>query len=252
MNGYDGTVSCHPPGTILSRRKILTLFGAVGTGLFAVGLSRRGLLQSQPNQPASLPACIVRPVQTEGPYFIDDQLNRSDIRFDTTDRLVNGAPLQLTLHVSQLQSNACIPASEAIVDIWHCDAQGIYSDVADPNFSTIGQHFLRGYQVTDSNGIVQFTTIYPGWYPGRTSHIHFKVRLNRSTGQNYEFTSQLYFDDSITDRIYTQAAYANRGGRRVRNAEDRIFRDGGDQLLLTITETEQGYAARFDLGLQIS
>ncbi len=85
----------------------------------------------------------------------------------------------------------------AIVDIWHCDAAGVYSDATDPGFNTVGKKFLRGYQVTDANGGVQFTTIYPGWYRGRTVHIHFKVRAKAKSGQSYEFTSQLYFDDAI-------------------------------------------------------
>ncbi|MCL5996535.1 MAG: intradiol ring-cleavage dioxygenase [Chloroflexi bacterium] len=200
-----------------------------------------------------LPTCIVSPEQTEGPYFVDDQLNRADIRSDPSDGSVKeGAPLQLTLRVSQANSNGCQPLAGAIVDIWHCDALGVYSDVTDPGFNTVGKKFLRGYQVTDANGTVQFTTIYPGWYQGRTVHIHFKIRADSAAGQSYEFTSQLYFDDSITDQVHAQAPYASKGQRTIRNAGDGIFRNGGNQLLLSPTVAGQGYAATFDVGLQMA
>jgi protocatechuate 3,4-dioxygenase beta subunit len=105
--------------------------------------------------------------------------------------------------------------------------------------------------VTDANGTVRFTTIYPGWYLGRTVHIHFKVRADSKSGQSHEFTSQLYFDDSITDQVHTQAPYAKKGQHTLRNNGDGIFRNGGDQLLLSLTRAKQGYAATFDIGLLI-
>jgi protocatechuate 3,4-dioxygenase beta subunit len=103
--------------------------------------------------------------------------------------------------------------------------------------------------VTDSNGNAQFTTIYPGWYPGRTVHIHFKIRTGSDVGQSYEFTSQLYFDDAVTDQVQAQAPYASKG-RRQKNANDGIFQNGGDQLLLVLTKNNQGYTATFNIGLQ--
>jgi protocatechuate 3,4-dioxygenase beta subunit len=201
----------------------------------------------------TIPSCVVRPEQTEGPYFVDDKLNRSDIRPDPSDGSVKaGVPLQLRFNVSQVSSNGCTPLSGATVDIWHCDALGIYSDVTDPSFSTVGKKFLRGYQVTDANGTVQFTTIYPGWYQGRTVHIHFKIRTAATSGKSSEFTSQLYFDDSISDKVHAQAPYASKGQRTLKNTGDGIFRGGGDQLLLTLVEANQGYAATFDIGLQMT
>ncbi|MBW4574252.1 MAG: intradiol ring-cleavage dioxygenase [Aphanothece sp. CMT-3BRIN-NPC111] len=246
---------------LLNRREALALFRVAGTAMLVIFIPRKfssaQASSSVPAQasstanPTKLPGCVVSPQQTEGPYFVDEKLNRSDIRFDPSDNSVkDGVPLQLTLRVSQVSSNGCLPLAGASVDVWHCDAVGIYSGVTDRSSSTVGKKFLRGYQVTDANGTVRFTTIYPGWYPGRTVHIHFKVRTNATSGQNYEFTSQLYFDDSITDRVYVQAPYASKGQRRQKNTEDRIFRDGGEQLLLTLTETSQGYAATFDIGLQ--
>ena len=124
-----------------------------------------------------MPDCVVRPELTEGPYFVDEKINRSDIRTDTTTNAVSaGVPLVLTFLVSQIGSSACTPLQGAQVDIWHCDALGVYSDVSGNS-----GNFLRGYQVTDANGQAQFTTIYPGWYRGRAVHIHFKIR---TTGTN--------------------------------------------------------------------
>ncbi|MEA5504302.1 intradiol ring-cleavage dioxygenase [Halotia wernerae UHCC 0503] len=242
----------HQLGRILTRREALALFRAAGTAIFVVGCIPRKSNSTQALTVSSTPACVVSPEQTEGPYFVDEKLNRSDIRFDPADGAVKeGVPLQLTLHVSQVGSNGCTPLVSAIVDVWHCDALGIYSDVTDRSFSTVGKKFLRGYQVTDAKGNVQFTTIYPGWYQGRTVHIHFKVRTNRTSGQSYEFTSQLYFDDTISDRVYTQAPYASKGQRTQKNANDGIFQGGGEQMLLKLTKNEQGYAATFDVGLQM-
>ncbi|MEA5623228.1 intradiol ring-cleavage dioxygenase [Nostoc sp. UHCC 0251] len=248
----------------LTRRRALALFKAAGTAILVVGCIPRksSSTQAQPSvavsvsstvESATLPACIVSPEQTEGPYFVDEKLNRSDIRSDPVDGSVKeGIPLQLTLHVSQVGSNGCTPLVGAIVDIWHCDALGVYSDVTDRSFNTVGKKFLRGYQITDAKGNVQFVTIYPGWYQGRTVHIHFKVRTNGISGQGYEFTSQLYFDDAISDRVYTQAPYASKGQRTQKNADDGIFADGGEQMLLKLTKNGQGYAATFDVGLQMA
>lgn len=229
----------------MSRREALTLLGASGT----VVLAGRVNAQSR----SKLPDCIVTPEQTEGPYFVDERLNRSDIRVDPSDGSVTpGVPLALALRVSSVQSAGCTPLVEAVVDVWHCDAAGVYSDVADRRFSTAGKRFLRGYQITDANGGVQFITIYPGAYPGRTVHIHFKIRAKARSGRGYELTSQLYFDDSITDRVLAVEPYAMRGKRRLRNEEDGIFRDGGRELMLSLVEGARGYAGTFDVGLQMA
>ncbi|HEY9695371.1 MAG TPA: intradiol ring-cleavage dioxygenase [Oculatellaceae cyanobacterium] len=205
------------------------------------------------NANATTPNCIVRPQQTEGPYFIDEKINRSDIRSDLSDGAVKpGVPLRLIFHVSQIDNRSCTPLSNATVDIWHCDAMGSYSDVSDRRFSTVGQKFLRGYQVTDANGTVEFLTIYPGWYPGRTVHIHFKIRTDSASQGSYEFTSQLYFDDSLTDQIHAQTPYAAKGQRTINNDRDGIFQDNGEQLMLQVTKDAQGYMGTFGIGLQMS
>jgi len=162
-----------------------------------------------------------------------------------------GALLQLAFTVSRVTNGACTPLTGAHIDIWHCDGLGLYSDVTDPRFDTVGQKFLRGYQVTDPSGRAQFTTIYPGWYQGRAVHIHFKIRTNPSSAQGHEFISQLYFDDALTDRVHALAPYASKGQRTVRNTGDGIFRRGGQQLMLAVAERDQEYAATFDIGLQL-
>jgi protocatechuate 3,4-dioxygenase beta subunit len=111
----------------------------------------------------TVPACVVRPEVTEGPYYVDVDLVRSDIRSDTTTNQVKaGAPLVLTFNVSQVSASSCTPFEGATVEIWHCDAAGQYSGVSDPGFNTAGQNWLRGAQVTDAKGVATFTTIYPG------------------------------------------------------------------------------------------
>ena len=168
-----------PEGRILTRRETLALLGS--SSLFL--LSRGALRAAAP----ATPGCIARPEQTEGPYFVDEALDRSDIRSDPADGSVTpGARLDLTLNVSRIAKGACVPLAGAIVDLWHCDALGVYSDVRDPHFDTTGKKFLRGFQATDTNGAARFTTIYPGWYPGRAVHIHFKVRTapKKAAGTN--------------------------------------------------------------------
>jgi protocatechuate 3,4-dioxygenase beta subunit len=111
---------------------------------------------------------------------------------------------------------------------------------------------LRGYQVTNTSGIAEFLTIYPGWYPGRAVHIHFKVRGDSSSRRGFDFTSQLYFDESITDEIHKLAPYNAKGRRATTNDNDFAFRRGGKQLMPAVTKDAQGYTAKFDVGLQIT
>jgi protocatechuate 3,4-dioxygenase beta subunit len=234
---------------LLKRRELLGFLG--GTVGFSMVGGLRGL--SQPVAAQVTPSCVVKPEQTEGPYFVDEKLHRSDLRSDPSDGSVRpGLPLWLAFQVSETNGSACQPLRGAIVDVWHCDALGVYSDVADPRFSTLGKKFLRGYQVTNVNGIVRFLTIYPGWYSGRTVHIHFKIRTNLASGRSSEFTSQLYFDDAVTDQVYAQSPYAAKGQRTVRNNQDGIFQDGGEQLLLPLTKYARGYMAKFAIGLSNS
>lgn len=197
--------------------------------------------------------CVAKPEMTEGPYFVDEKLNRSDVRSDTsTGAVKEGASLVLTFLVSQLTSNACTPLKDAQVDIWHCDAAGMYSDINDPSGSTVGHNYLRGYQLTDASGKAAFTTIYPGWYSGRAVHIHFKVRTTGTNGAAYEFTSQLFFDDTLSDKVFAQAPYAAKGTRNTRNSNDSIYRNRGTQMLLAPTQAYGGYNATFSVALDLS
>jgi protocatechuate 3,4-dioxygenase beta subunit len=237
-----------PVGRVLTRREALAVLGV--SGLALLGRTTPGLAWPTTGRPA--PGCVVRPEQTAGPYFVDEKLNRSDIRADPKSGVVKeGTPLALTIALSRLDQGACAPLAGAHVDIWHCDAAGVYSDVEDPGFNTLGQRFLRGYQITDARGEAGFRTIYPGWYAGRTVHIHFKVRTDPGGERGHEFTSQLYFDDELTSQVHSKAPYAAKGKRRDRNADDEIFARGGGQLLLAPTGAGEGYAARFDVGLVV-
>jgi hypothetical protein len=169
-----------PVGRLPNRREALQALAGAGAAVALVGcgIGSSSTAQATATTSASTstsgatPACVARPALTERPYFVDERLNRSDIRSDPADGSIRqGALLALTFRVSAL-TNACAPLGGASVDVWHCDALGVYSDVTDPSSSTVGKKFLRGYQVTDSAGVAQFTTIYPGWYQGRAVHIH--------------------------------------------------------------------------------
>ncbi len=224
---------------------------ATSTATQATSAQATGTVTAVTEAAATMPSCVVSPELTEGPYFVDEMLNRSDIRSDPSDGSVKeGMPLEITMLVSQVGSG-CTPLAGAQVDIWHCDALGDYSDTQDPNWNTVGQKFLRGYQVTDSSGMVKFTTIYPGWYRGRAVHIHFKIRTNPGSNQGYEFTSQFFFDDTLTDQVHTQEPYASKGQRDLRNSGDGIYQQSGGQTLLTLVQSGDGYKTTFDIGMQI-
>jgi protocatechuate 3,4-dioxygenase beta subunit len=235
----------------LSRRELLKL-GIGSAGALAAGMLGRTLSSPPPaSAAAASPGCVVRPEQTEGPYFVDEKLNRSDIRIDPSDRSIRpGAPLRLEFQVSRVAGSACTPLADAMVDVWHCDALGVYSDVRDPRFDTRGKKFLRGYQITDAAGIAAFQTIYPGWYEGRAVHIHFKIRTSAGAGRVQEFTSQIYFDEAVNEEVFTQPPYAAKSGRRVANDADFLFRRGGKELLLRPVKGARGYAGVFAIGLR--
>ena len=241
MHDYD-----HQTGRILSRREALALLGTAGAAMLA-GRST----WSCAAEPAL--SCVASPEQTEGPYFVDERLNRSDIRADPADGSAReGVPLTLRLVISSVAGGRCAALAGATVDLWHCDAAGVYSDARDPGFNTVGKKFLRGYQVTDADGGVRFTTVYPGWYDGRTVHMHFKVRGPAGARRGYDFTSQLYFDDALTDRVYARSPYARRGRRTVRNGGDGLFRDGGSRMILPVVGSDAGCAASFSVGLRLA
>lgn len=241
----------------VSRRAALGALGAAA--LAAPHALTAGIVET--TRPAHVgtgfwPDCVVTPAQMEGPYFVDEKLERVDIRSDPTDGTVStGLPLRLRMGVHRVDGTACAPITGAHVDVWQCDAAGIYAGVVDTQglFDTRAKKFLRGYQVSNARGVVEFQTIYPGWYPGRTPHIHFKVRLYAGAQKSFEFTSQLYFDDAITDRIYAQAPYNTKGDRSTRNNRDGIFqRENGPQLLFRLSEARGEWTGEFDIGLRLT
>jgi protocatechuate 3,4-dioxygenase beta subunit len=237
----------------LTRRKAVAALGAGAVLAVAGGRARYALAAGDKTSGAL--RCVVTPKQTEGPYFVDEKLARSHIRSDPADGSVQaGVPLRLAFNVSRVGGGACAPLAGAVVDIWHCDALGNYSDVkdGDARFDTRGRKFLRGYQVTDAGGNVEFLTIYPGWYEGRAIHIHFKIRSDLKGATHYAFTSQVYFDEAVTRQVMAQGPYAGKHGSAMKNADDEIFQDGGKYLMLQLTKDVQGYAGRFDIGLKIA
>jgi protocatechuate 3,4-dioxygenase beta subunit len=198
------------------------------------------------------------PQQTEGPYFVDGMPNRSDIRSDTSDGSVEqGIPLRLVIHVYNVDNGSCVPLRGAKVDIWHANSQGIYSAVKD--MGTTDKNFLRGYQVTDNNGSVEFTAIYPGWYEGRAIHIHDKVRTFNGSEKTLEWTSQLYFNNSINQQVHKQIPYSNHGPPQTTNEEDMIYtgasmdgltqENSGEQLMVNFTKQGSSYLGTFNIVL---
>jgi protocatechuate 3,4-dioxygenase beta subunit len=199
------------------------------------------------------------PQQTEGPYFVDGIPNRSDIRSDPSDGSVQqGIPLHFVIHVFDVDNGSCIPLKGARIDIWHANSHGIYSAIKD--LGTTGKKFLRGYQTTDNNGTARFTTIYPGWYQGRTIHIHDKVRIFNGLEKTLEWTSQLYFNNSINQQIHTQPPYSHHGPPQTMNEEDGIYTgaspDGlvqtnsGEHLMLHLAKQRQSYIGTFNIVLK--
>jgi protocatechuate 3,4-dioxygenase beta subunit len=200
---------------------------------------------------------IASPSLTEGPYFVDEDLNRADIRNDPADGSTRaGVPLVLRINVSKLMNCNRVPLTGAYVDIWHCDAAGLYSNVAQQ--STVGKRFLRGYLPTDRHGNVEFITVYPGWYQGRAVHIHSKIRMFDGEDQTYEFTSQFFFDETVTDDVYSSAtAYQRATSRDTRNTNDGIFNgasslggitsNSGSHLMLNLTRKSEWVEAQGSL-----
>lgn len=188
--------------------------------------------------------CLVSPETTAGPFYIDPKLIRADI---TEGR--PGVPLGLTL---QVVSEACTPLSNARVDIWHCDADGNYSGFAgqgsDTELDTRGLTFLRGTLFTGANGIVTFTTIYPGWYRSRTAHIHCMVFPDETT----VLTSQIFFPDEVSSEIYlSMPPYRDRPGiPQITNANDNIARNAGDGAFAVVQTDGEGFAAALVIGVQ--
>jgi protocatechuate 3,4-dioxygenase beta subunit len=257
------------PRTRLSRRDLLG-FAAAGAASVVVsqillgcgsvtGSDNTGTTTDSTSTGGSGNAsCVLTAALTEGPYFVDEKLERSDIRSDpVTGAVSEGVPLSLTFNVSRVADSACTPLTGAYLDVWHCDASGTYSDVSGNGNGSggAGHKFLRGYQITDASGVAKFQTIYPGWYQGRAVHVHFKLRLFAGSTKTYEFTSQFFFDESLTDAVHAQSPYSSKGTRDTRNTTDGIYNSlsATEKAALTLqtTASGDGYAGVIDLGVRV-
>jgi protocatechuate 3,4-dioxygenase beta subunit len=228
------------PHQAITRRRAFGLAGAAGaTYLF----SRIGGPLAEAEADAAAPSCILTPAKTEGPYFVDERLKRSDIRIDPADGTVQPG-VKLTLRFVVVSSDGdCAPVSGAQVDVWHANASGLYSDEAQNG--TSGHKYLRGYQVTGDDGAATFVTVFPGWYSGRAIHIHFKIRKD-----DFEFTSQLFFDESTIASVMAKSAYSSRGTPDTDNSEDSIYGSDGSELTVALaSDSSGGLTGTFTVGL---
>jgi protocatechuate 3,4-dioxygenase beta subunit len=210
----------------MTRRRLL--------GLAALALGGVPLLGRRPATADAAVGCVLAPELTEGPYYLPNEAVRRNIT-------ENKPGMPLRLHLTVAGASSCRPIKGAAVDIWHADADGVYSGVAG-NAGT----FLRGVQLTDRNGLAVFDTIYPGWYRGRAVHIHVKVHV----GGNVVHTGQLFFPDALSDRVYKTAHYRARGNPDTTNAEDAIYRSGGSRSLLRPVSSGSGYLASMVMGVR--
>ena len=278
---------------LVSRRRALSLGGTIGLGSLlaaCAGTSARSgapsagrsATSAAPLTPSSTAAddivaaldavrtCTTSPEQTQGPYWFDVDSIRSDIREQRP-----GSVLQLALRVQDVSAcssdSRAMPVPNSVVEIWHCDAGGLYSGfesgsmggggapnrrgaetTSDGSYASGDQEatttddgtYLRGAQVADSNGIVQFTTIFPGWYRGRTMHLHLKVHLDRET----VLTTQLYVEDELATEVYAAAPYSDRSGGRTLNSADTFF---SEDAILTVNKQGGAYLGLINLGVDV-
>lgn len=262
-------------GLLPTRRAVLK----AGAAALTFGAARLRLpAPAGAQDPASPTAdvCVLTPDLTEGPYYLEGQFVRADITEGKP-----GVPLGLRIAVQDI--TACAPLANAAVELWHCDAQGYYSGIVGENpgggLAASGEEnaattFLRGVQLTDADGVVEFATIYPGWYTSRTVHLHMKVHVEGAAGnaardeaavatpeggQTYQgghtaHVGQLFFDDAISDEVFaTDEAYARSSEEgKLTNDEDNIFGEHGDEpgFLLELTgSVDEGFMAAITVGV---
>jgi protocatechuate 3,4-dioxygenase beta subunit len=226
---------------VLTRRKVLTAVAGIGVAGFVLGRNRRTGAKEQAAH-SGAKVCVLTLEATEGPFYFDPKLVRSDI---TEGK--QGAPLVLDLQI--VETKDCAPLKDARIDVWHADGLGLYSGYARQDTgSAKGETFLRGTQFTGTDGQVRFATIYPGWYPGRTPHIHFKAFVD----DRNVITGQLYFPDHITEHIYATAEpYRERKRERdTFNANDFIFvMQRGADTMVDLKQESGSYLASLVIGI---
>jgi protocatechuate 3,4-dioxygenase beta subunit len=217
----------------ITRRTSLLTLGGLAAG--ALGWKSTDEADANAAVASGAVACVLTPEMTEGPYYVSGEKLRSDIRAGRPGTL-------LTLNLAVVRTSSCKPIKNAVVEIWHCDAGGTYSGVQGNR-----ANFLRGAQKTNAQGVATFKTIYPGWYMGRAVHIHVKVHV----GGNVVHTGQFFFNDALTDAVYTKAPYNTRGARDQRNAQDSIYVNGGSRSMLKVAKSGSGYLGKITMGVSV-
>ncbi|MFF7974247.1 intradiol ring-cleavage dioxygenase [Streptomyces sp. NPDC007905] len=224
-----------PAGT--TRRSVIATLGGATLGVAALGLAATQAAAAGPHtvgRPGLAAACVLTPEQTEGPYYLDLETVRKNIT-------EGKAGVPLTLRVTVVDSTTCAVLPNTAVDVWHCDALGVYSGYVAGG-STPDTTFLRGVQLTDASGVAEFTTVYPGWYVGRALHIHVKTHAGGAVsngkyhGGHVSHTGQLYFPETYNTKVAALSPYRTNTTTRTLNARDGIYRNGGSSTLLTITQ----------------
>jgi protocatechuate 3,4-dioxygenase beta subunit len=219
---------------LITRRGTLLRFG--GLVAAALGIDARPASAGPAGVASGTVRCVLTPEQTEGPYYIANEKVRRNITEGKRG-------IALALRATVVDASTCKPIKGASVDIWHCDAAGVYSGFGQ---GASNRTFLRGLQRTNANGLAVLKTIYPGWYQGRTVHIHVKVHI----GGNVVHTGQLYFPDTLTDKVYRKTPYSARPGRTTRNANDSVYVNGGKNSMLSVhADGNGGYVAAIAMGV---
>ncbi len=247
-----------PRGSI-GRRGFLTALGGAGLaaglhrGVGADGVFPFGGCVDQvyaDDFEAPLSSCVLIPSETQGPYPLLSALGNEVLyRRDITE----GRPgLPLSYRFKLVNVNAgCAPIPDAAVYVWQCDRDGVYSGYSQPGANTVGQTFCRGIQFTDCNGKVKFDAMFPGWYAGRITHLHFQIYLS-ITGMATR-TSQMAFPQAVTQAIYATALYPRGQNTSVTSfAQDNVFSDGVEYQMATMTgDTSNGYIAYLTIGIAV-
>jgi len=234
----------------LPRRELLATLGAgFGAALSACASSSPTAASTVTNTGTTGgtgSSCAITPSETEGPYPDKTGMlnNPAFFRRDVTEGRP-GLPVTLTLTIVNVNSG-CSPVSNASVEIWQCDASGNYSEYSQPGYDGTGKTFLRGLQTSDANGQVTFTTIYPGWYAGRATHIHVEV----FRGSSLVKTTQIAFPEDVTRAVYATGVYASKGQSSTTNSGDNVFSDGTQYEMAALSgDTTSGYTATLTIGI---
>jgi protocatechuate 3,4-dioxygenase beta subunit len=233
----------------VTRRRALGVLGSAGVAMVA-GCSSSATAPSTTATSTTSPGatnttgCLITPSETEGPYpdrtgmLNNPAFHRRDI---TEGR--PGVPLAMTMTIVNAKA-ACGPVANALVEVWHCDVTGTYSEYGQG----AGQTYLRGLQTTDASGAVTFNTVYPGWYQGRATHIHVEVYVN---GASVKVT-QIAFPETVSAAVYASGVYASHGQNPIGNAGDMVFADGvADELATVSGSPAGGYSASLTIGISV-